>query len=146
MAGRVGPRFSLPVRRFIRSARVAHLATAGADGQPLVVPICFVFDGTRFYSPVDEKPKRVSPDRLKRMRNIRENPRVSLVVDRYEEDWKRLAYVLVAGTAEILMRGPRHRKAVRLLRRKYSQYRRMAIEERPLIAIAPRRVAAWGSL
>ena len=131
---------------FLRSARVAHLATADANGQPHVVPICFVFDGTDFFSPIDEKPKRTAPQKLKRLKNIRENPRVSLVIDRYDEDWTKLGYVLVFGTARILSRGEKHREAVRLLRRKYRQYRSMAIQERPMIVIRPSRVISWGSL
>src|SRR3989304_1348329 len=100
------------VGAFIRSARIAYLATADAKGQPHVIPICFVFDGKQFFSPIDEKPKRVAPNQLKRVRNIRENPRVSLVIDRYDENWRKLAYVLILGNARVLQRGMAHRKAV----------------------------------
>jgi coenzyme F420-0:L-glutamate ligase/coenzyme F420-1:gamma-L-glutamate ligase len=131
---------------FVRAARVGHLATADANGQPLVVPICFVFDGDAFFSPIDEKPKQISPNKLKRLRNIAENPNVCLIVDRYDENWQRLAYVLIRGSAKILLRGERHRKAVRLLRAKYPQYRRMAINERPMIVIAPKQVRSWGNI
>ena len=130
--------------RLIRSARVAHLATVDAAGRPLVVPICFVLDGKEFLSPIDEKPKRAAPRKLKRVRNILDNPQVSLVIDHYEEDWTRLAYVLIAGKARILNAGMKHRKAVRLLRRKYPQYRSMAIHDRPMIAITPMRITIWG--
>ena len=130
--------------RFVRAARVAHLATADAGGQPLVIPICFVFDGKEFFSPIDEKPKRTT--RLKRLRNIAENPQVSLIIDHYEEDWRRLAYVLVSGRATILLRGERHKQAVKLLRKKYPQYRRMAIADRPMIVITPKRLRPWGNL
>lgn len=129
---------------FIRSARVAHLATADATGQPHVIPICFVFDGKDFFSPIDEKPKRTPARGLKRVRNINENPKIALVVDRYEEDWQKLAYVLVLGTAKILLRGKRHDRAVRLLRRKYPQYRSMALEQRPIIRVSPIRAVCWG--
>lgn len=132
--------------RLIRSARVAHLATADAHGQPHVIPICFVFDGGNFYSPIDEKPKRIAPRKLKRLRNIAENSQVSLVIDHYDEDWSRLAYVLITGKARILHRGTKHIKAVTHLRRKYLQYRTMAIHERPMIVIRPRRVIGWGRL
>ena len=132
--------------RLIRSARIAHLATADKFGHPHVIPICFVFDGKDFYSPIDEKPKRTAPQKLKRLRNIRETPQVALVIDRYDEDWTKLGYVLVFGTARILSRGEKHRKAVRLLRRKYRQYRSMAIQERPMIVIRPSRVISWGAL
>ena len=114
---------------FIRSARVAHLATADKKGHPLVVPICYVFDGKELYTPIDEKPKRSSPLRLKRIQNILANPQVSVVVDRYDENWKRLAYALIYGKAKVLLRGTEHKKAVTLLRKKYSQYRQMAIHE-----------------
>jgi PPOX class probable F420-dependent enzyme len=130
--------------RLVRSARVARLATADAGGRPHVIPICFAFDGKVFFSPIDEKPKRTAPRQLKRLKNIRENPHVALIIDRYEEDWTRLAYVLVLGTARILSGGQRHRKAVRLLRRKYLQYRSMAIHERPMIVIRPKRAVTWG--
>jgi PPOX class probable F420-dependent enzyme len=129
---------------FVRSARVAHLATADTDGQPLVIPICFAFDGKEFFSPIDEKPKQVAPQRLKRVRNIRANAKVSLVIDRYDEDWRRLAYILITGRARILSRGTRHRQAVRLLRKKYFQYRHMAIHNRPIIQITPTHWTIWG--
>jgi PPOX class probable F420-dependent enzyme len=93
--------------RLVNSARVAHLATADAAGQPHVIPICFVFDGANFYSPIDEKPKRVTASKLKRLRNIRENPRVALVIDHYDENWAKLAYILVTGRARLLASGCR---------------------------------------
>ncbi|MBI2989401.1 MAG: TIGR03668 family PPOX class F420-dependent oxidoreductase [Deltaproteobacteria bacterium] len=132
--------------RLIRSARVARLATADRKGRPHVIPICFAFDGKALYSPVDEKPKRSPPLRLKRVRNILENPHVAVVVDRYDENWKRLAYVLIRGRARLLTGGENYRRAVLLLRKKYPQYRRMAIEERPMIRIMPTRVTSWGKL
>jgi len=129
----------------LRRARTAHLATADRAGRPHVIPICFVFDGRNFYSPIDEKPKRAAPRQLKRLRNISENPQVALVVDRYDEDWRKLAYVLVFAKARILSRGEKHRRAVRLLRRKYPQYRAMKIDRLPMIAIAPKRIVCWGN-
>jgi PPOX class probable F420-dependent enzyme len=130
---------------FLRSARIAHLATASADGAPHVIPICFVFDGSRIYSPIDEKPKKSPALRLKRVRNIAANARVALIVDHYEEDWSGIGYVLISGTARLLQRGTGHRKAVSLLRRKYRQYRSMTLETRPVIVIVPRHVSSWGS-
>jgi PPOX class probable F420-dependent enzyme len=132
--------------RLVRAARVAHLATADSKRQPLVIPICFAFDGKEFFSPLDEKPKRVSPQKLRRIRNIKENSRVSLVIDRWDEDWRKLAYILVSGQARILFTGQKHRKAVSLLRRKYRQYHTMAIEERPMIVIRPLATKAWGNI
>jgi PPOX class probable F420-dependent enzyme len=136
---------SRKIGTFIRSARIAHLATADSAGQPLVIPICFAFDGKEFFSPIDEKPKRISPQRLKRLRNIEENSQVSLVIDRYDENWRKLAYILISGRARILLAGQKHRRAVSLLRRKYRQYHSMAIDQRPMIVIRPLGVKAWGS-
>ncbi len=133
-------------RVFIHSGRVAHLATADKKGQPHVIPICYVFDGQELYSPIDEKPKRTSALRLKRIQNILANPQVAVVIDRYDEDWKRLVYVLIWGRAKLLTKGPRHRKAVLLLRWKYPQYRKMAIHERPIIQIKPTHLKSWGAL
>jgi coenzyme F420-0:L-glutamate ligase / coenzyme F420-1:gamma-L-glutamate ligase len=134
------------ITAFIRSTRVAHLATADSGGQPLVIPICFAFDGNHIYSAIDEKPKRIAPRRLKRLRNIEKNPQVSLVIDRWDEDWRKLAYILVSGRAKILLTGQNHRRAVSLLRRKYRQYRSMALDQRPIIVIRPLNVKVWGSL
>src|SRR5690242_4282105 len=91
--------------QFINSHRVARLATADAAGRPSVVPICYVFDGAVFYSPIDQKPKRVGPMRLQRIRNIRDNPNVALVIDDYSENWAELSYVVVHGLAEIIEPG-----------------------------------------
>jgi len=138
-------RLGRKILSFIRSARIAHFATADRSGQPHAVPICFVFDDKYFYSPIDEKPKRTAPAKLKRLRNIAENPQVSLVIDHYDENWSKLAYVLITGAARIMQRGQKHRLAVTLLRRKYSQYRTMAIDRRPVIVIKPKRITGWSA-
>ena len=131
--------------RFIRTARIAHLATAGLNSQPHVIPICFVFDGKHFYSPIDEKPKRTGAAKLKRVINLQANPQTALVIDRYSEDWTHLAYILIRGTAKILHRGAAHAEAVRRLRRKYPQYQQMTIHTRPMIQIRPVRWIFWGN-
>jgi len=131
---------------FLRQARVAHLATASAAGEPHVIPMCFAFDGTHLFTAIDAKPKRVPLGHLRRVRNLRENPRVSLVVDSYEEDWGRLRYVLIAGRGEILEEGDERERGLELLREKYSQYRAMPdLGRGPVIRIAPERVVAWHS-
>ena len=100
--------------------------------------------GERIFIALDAKPKRVALERLKRVRNIRENPRVALVVDRYDDDWSQLAFVLIQGAAEIVPPGaPEHAHAVALLRRRYPQYRAMPIDANPLIAIRPAATASW---
>jgi PPOX class probable F420-dependent enzyme len=130
----------------LRRSRVGHLATADARGRPHVVPVCFAFDGRRIVTALDEKPKRVGPRRLRRVRNIRVNPHVAFIVDRYDEDWRRLRFVLVLGVADVLEPGTRaHREAVARLRRKYPQYRGMRLGERPVLRITPRRIVAWSA-
>jgi PPOX class probable F420-dependent enzyme len=135
-------------REFIRHHRVARLATADTDGQPAVVPICYAFDGVAIYSAIDEKPKRVEPHSLKRVRNIEANPRVSMVIDDYSEEWSELAFLMIAGRAEIIepdQNLEEHMQAIELLRDKYPQYRSMAIDKRALIKITPTRIRRWAA-
>ena len=133
-------------KAFIRASRVGHLATTDKNGHPHIVPICYALDREDLYSPIDEKPKRTTPLHLKRIRNILANPHVSVIVDRYEDDWNRLAYVLVRGKAQVLTRGKKHKRAVALLRKKYPQYRSMAIHQRPIIRISSTQCNSWGTL
>ncbi len=132
---------------FLVRQRIARLATADGAGEPHVVPVCFAYSPGAIYIALDEKPKDVPPARLKRVRNILENPSVALVADRYAEDWSLLAFVMVRGRAELLEPGAEEQAAaVRLLRGKYHQYEGMRIEENPVIAIRSERVASWGAL
>src|SRR5690242_17978834 len=118
---------------FVRTHRVARLATSSEDGSPSVVPICYVFDGECLYTPIDEKPKQVEPGSLKRIRNIASNRNVAIVVDDYSDDWSELAYVLIRGSAEIIDAGDsEHSTAIELLREKYEQYQSMNLEKRPI--------------
>lgn len=119
------------------------MACSTKHGIPLNVPICFAFDGSRIYSPIDEKPKRAAPLALRRVSNIKENSNVCLTVDKYSEDWRRLQYVLVLGRAEVIQQGKKFPEAIALLREKYRQYNSMKLETRPLIAIRPLRIVAW---
>ena len=130
---------------FVHAQRVARLATSDADGHPHVVPICYAFDGERFYTPLDEKPKSVEAKELRRVRNIEARHEASLLIDQYDDDWSRLGYVLVHGRADLLSPvDPAHAQALVLLRERYPQYRSMALETRQVIAITPDRVTSWG--
>ncbi|HAH00494.1 MAG TPA: TIGR03668 family PPOX class F420-dependent oxidoreductase [Ktedonobacter sp.] len=130
---------------FVSAQRVARLATSDKEGNPHVIPVCYAFDGQRFYTPLDEKPKRVAESKLRRVRNIETRPEVALVIDYYDDDWSRLGYVLVQGQAELLQpTSPSHAQALILLRERYSQYRSMALEKYAVIAITPARVVSWG--
>jgi len=127
----------------LRTARVGRLATASAAGRPLAVPVCYAYDGAWIYSAVDDKPKRTRS--LRRLRNIAENPQVSLVVDEYDEAWTRLRYVIVEGRAEILTGGGEFARGVDLLVGKYDQYRTLGLsrETGSLIRITPERLLHW---
>ncbi len=134
------------VQAFIRTCRVARMATVDSAGCPHIVPICYAYDGSRLYSAVDEKPKRIEPTRLRRLVNIRGNPRICLVIDEYDEDWSRLRFVIIHGIAGIESAGTEHGHAVNLLRKKYPQYRTMTLAEgvNPVIAVTPTRIVPWG--
>lgn len=133
-------------RRFLDRQRVARLATADAAGVPQVVPVCFALDGDSVYIAIDRKPKRGPARNLKRLRNIVENPRVSLVADVYDEDWSRLGWVMVHGMAEILEDGAEHAAAQARLRRRYPQLAAMDLAGLPVIALRIERTTSWGDL
>ena len=132
--------------RWLRNSPVARLATADASGAPHVIPVCYAFNGRIIYSVLDRKPKNVALGRLRRIRNILDNPRVSLVVDHYEDDWQSLGYLLITGHAELLVDGSERVEAVKLLREKYHQYRAMDGDENPVIKLTPHRIIGWGKV
>ncbi len=139
----------------LAAAPVGHLATAARFGAPHVIPVCFALDsqsaGHPIYSVLDQKPKRVALSRLRRVRNILDNPQAALVVDHYEPDWNRLWYILVTGAAELLTEddpqpAPGERtRAILLLREKYPQYREMDLAVNPVIKLIPLRITAWAA-
>jgi PPOX class probable F420-dependent enzyme len=131
-------------RRFLQQRRVAHLATADAQAVPHVVPVCFAIEQDTFYITVDEKPKRAGV--LKRVRNIIDNPPVALIVDRYDEDWTLLGWVMLHGRGEILASGEEHDRAQALLRMRYPQLETMHIAQHPVIAVRIDRTSHWGNL
>ena len=137
---------------FVALARTAILATTAPSGRPRLVPICFVLDGDVVLSPLDEKPKQVEdPRNLARVRDLRAERRVALLVHRWDEDWSQLAWLRLRGTGRLLEPGdPDHAAAIVPLRTKYPQYEAQAIDARPMIRIQldratrlgrPRRVA-----
>src|SRR3981081_2781559 len=108
------------IRDRLAAARVARLAMIGRSGAPTQVPFCFVLEGDRIYSAVDHKPKRTQ--RLERFANISRDPRVSVLVDHYEEDWDRLWWIRVDGRALEVEDQAEADRAVTLLVAKYDQY------------------------
>ena len=118
------------------NARVARLATVDPEGRPHVVPICFVLDGDTLYTAVDDKPKRTRA--LQRLRNVEANPRVEVLVDHYDEDWTRLWWVRLRGTARVVDDA----RALELLAAKYPQYAERP-PAGPVIAVTVEERTEW---
>ena len=133
-------------RQFLERHRVGHLATAGADAAPHVVPVCYALDAAALYFVADEKPKRRPARQLQRLLNLRQNPRAALVVDDYDDDWTRLAWLLVRGPARIVTDPTMHARALALLRARYPQYLAMSLDDRernPVVRLEAVRVTLW---
>ena len=139
---------SIKQSEILESGRVARMATVDKAGKPHIVPICYAFVSGLIYTPIDEKPKSVSVDSLGRIKNIRSNPYVSLIIDKYYEDWSRLYYLKITGRAELICRGEEYENALMSLCEKYSQYRDMDLLNfgLPLIKILPQRIVSWGDV
>ena len=128
-------------RAFIEKLRVARLATVASSGYPALVPVCYALVADQLVIAIDEKPK--STTSLARLRNIGRDPRVSILFDRYDEDWTKLAWVRVEGEASVGAAGAGRPDALQALRERYPQYRQMDLESRPLVVVQPRTVVAW---
>lgn len=128
--------------RHVAEASVARLATTGPDGRPHAVPVTFVLDGNTLYFAVDAKPKRTS--NLKRLRNIAANPRVAVLVDHYEDDWSKLWWVRVDGSARVLDDTAESARVIEMLQERYAQYRQ-ARPKGPVVAISIERVSGWSA-
>lgn len=142
-------------QEFLEHARKAVLGTTSASGRPRLVPLAFALaplddsGGLVVYSALDEKPKSVTdPRQLARVRDIVERPQVSVLVDRWSEDWTELAWLRLDGLATLLestdSTADEHRRAVGLLRERYPQYASHRLEERPILRIEVERVVGWG--
>ncbi|HEY4025814.1 MAG TPA: TIGR03668 family PPOX class F420-dependent oxidoreductase [Candidatus Dormibacteraeota bacterium] len=124
-------------RSRFETARVARLATVDGRGRPHVVPVTFDARGDSIVIAVDHKPKRTTD--LKRLRNIRGNPHVSVLVDHYEDDWTALWWVRADGTARVVEDEGERAERVRRLQSRYRQYRDV-VPAGPVISIT---VTAW---
>ncbi|MEV0483328.1 TIGR03668 family PPOX class F420-dependent oxidoreductase [Streptomyces sp. NPDC050508] len=127
-------------RERFAASPVARLATADAHGVPHAVPVTFVVLGDALYFAVDHKPK--STWNLRRLRNIRENPSVTLLVDHYADDWSTLWWARADGLGEVLEDGQEQHRAVELLCGKYDQYRNSP-PEGPVVAIRVEQWSGW---
>jgi len=137
---------------FLVAARRAILATIGARGRPRPVPICFIVDAAdaariRVLTPLDDKPKTTDdPRTLARVRDIQARPAVSLLVERWDEDWSRLGWLRLDGQGTLLEPDDLPPDAVARFREKYPQYATHALESSPMIAIDIERATSWGAL
>ena len=129
-------------RRLFAEARVARLATVGEEGRPHIVPIVFAPAGDEVFSAVDQKRKRTTA--LRRLENVRANPRVALLADRYDDsDWDALWWVRADGVARVLEGdAPEARRAIDLLVQRYAQYRALP-PAGPVLAVAVERWSGW---
>ena len=134
------------IRDFILRHSVGRLATTGRDGIPHVIPFCYALDAENIYFVVDQKPKRKTGKPLKRIRNMLENPVAAIVIDDYDNDWTRLAYVMITGGTSIVDSEDEYLRVLALLRERYPQYRDMqlTISHNSMVRIAVDKIHAWG--
>jgi PPOX class probable F420-dependent enzyme len=126
----------------LTSARVARLATTDPDGRPHLVPIVFAVDGDTLYTAVDRKPKRSRT--LRRIENARARPDVTILVDRYDEDWSQLWWIRLRGRARVLDAGDERQRALQLLAEKYPQYEDEP-PDGPVLAVDVTETRAWSA-
>lgn len=122
------------------AAPAAVLSTMNGDGSPHLVPVVFAVHDRVVYTAVDAK--RKSTRRLRRLANIEADPRVCLIVDHYADDWSQLWWVRADGVAEIHHSGEKMAAGYSLLRQKYPQYERVALDG-PVISVAVHRWSSW---
>jgi PPOX class probable F420-dependent enzyme len=130
----------------LAAARTATLATVAPDGQPRLVPVCFALHGGRVWIALDEKPKQGhDPRSLARVRDVLARPGVSLLVERWSEDWSKLAWLRLSGRAALVEPGALAPGVVSALRARYPQYLHHDLEQRPMLAIDVDRVVRWSA-
>ena len=137
------------VKTIIDKARVARLATVDSECKPHLIPVVFVFDNYSYFIPIDEKTKRSRPEKLKRAKNIQQNSNVTLLIDDYNENWRKLYFIMIQGKASIIGGKKLEQnelllleKAHKLLSDKYLQYQKIGIGEY-VIRIIPQKVITW---
>jgi len=130
----------------IKGAKVARLATVDQKSHPYVVPVVFVFHENSFFIPLDEKVKTVNARKLKRVKNIEKNPNVTLLIDKYQNDWKKLFFLMIHGKATVI--DEKNRKLMdkihKLLISKYPQYKKIGVGN-SCIKINPTKVTFWNN-
>ncbi len=150
------------VQTAINHARVARFSTIDYENMPHTVPVVFAFDGHCYYIPLDMKRKTQPFEKLKRVRNIRHNPNVALLIDEYDEDWSKLFFVMIQGKAYLLNdkeekendnsiydnNNTKNHSSLKdihkLLYQKYPQYKKVGIG-RYCITIQPEKIIYWSN-
>ena len=127
-------------RELIAHARVAHLGLLDSHDRPRVLPVTFAVAEGVVWSAVDDKPKRVPGGELARVRWLRRRPEVALMVDLYDDDWSRLAWVQVLAVGSVVDETPA--AALEALRGKYEPYREAA-PAGPFLRLDPQRFVCW---
>jgi PPOX class probable F420-dependent enzyme len=125
----------------LETERVGHLGLLDDDGRPRVLPVTFARLEGALWSAVDDKPKRVAGERLARLRWLRAQPASSLTIDRYDDDWTRLAWIQVMGRTTIRDAAD-PRDVLAALAARYPQYRERA-PRGPLLCLDPDRIVHW---
>ena len=131
------------VKQFIHEHRVGRMATADTNGRPHLIPFCYAYCDPFLYMALDLKSKKVPIQKLQRVQNIMSNPKVAILIDDYLEDWEQLAFVLLRGQAELISEGTERGHAINLLKRKYHQYKKMGIDQCPVIKITIASYSTW---
>jgi PPOX class probable F420-dependent enzyme len=149
------------IQEIINRARVARLSSIDHNKQiPHIVPVVFAFDGHHYYIPLDNKRKKETIEKLKRVRNIQHCPNAALLIDEYNEDWSKLVFVMIQGKAHLIGekggeekgRGceyddnnneiPSVKKGHKLLYQKYTQYQKVGIGKYCII-VKPQKIIFW---
>ena len=132
-------RLNKKIAKLIAQERVCRVATAGSDGTTHLVPVCHVLSGDKIYFG--------SGDDGRKVKNLRENPRITVTIDLYSDDWDQIRGVMVQGTAKLIERGPRFKQARDRLYQKYPQYRKdaaLAPSDSVVVEVTPTHVFTWG--
>lgn len=127
-------------RERFATGRVARLATVDSERQPHVVPVTFAVVADTIVTAVDHKPKRTRD--LRRVANIERNPRVSLLVDHYSDNWEQLWWARADGAARVATDEATRDETRTLLCARYRQYRKHPTEG-PVIVVTVRRWSGW---
>ncbi len=129
----------------IKGAKVARLATVDQKSNPYVVPVVFVFHENLIFIPLDEKAKTVNPVKLKRVKNIEKNPNVALLIDKYQNNWKNLFFLMIHGKAKVIDGNNKLMDKIhKLLISKYPQYKKIGVGS-SCITIHPTKVTLWNN-